>query len=64
MGSIEIREIEAPESSGPMSEVGVQNWVLVAEVDKVAKRAVVFPWVPQPVWAPLFYLYTWKLWPP
>jgi hypothetical protein len=44
-----------------MLEVGVQNWVLVAEVDEVAQRAVVFPQVPHPVQAPLFSLYTWKL---
>jgi hypothetical protein len=41
-----------------MSEAGVRNWVLVAEVDKLAHRVVVFP---QSVYVPLFSLYIWKL---
>jgi hypothetical protein len=47
-----------------MSDERVQNWVLAAELDKIAHRAVVFPLVPQPVEFPLFSLYSWKLQPP
>jgi hypothetical protein len=32
-----------------MLGVGVWNWALVAVVDRVVHRAVVFPQVPQPV---------------
>jgi hypothetical protein len=41
-----------------MLEAKVWNWGLVAEVDKVAYRVVVFPQVPQPVQAPLFFFST------
>jgi hypothetical protein len=74
-GLREVRSVEAPEASSPdftgvilkfphlMSKVRVQNWVLVAGVDKAAHRVVAFPSAPWPVQAPLISPYTWKLWP-
>jgi hypothetical protein len=41
----------------PASEVGVQKWVLVAEVERAAHRVVVLPQLPQPVQA--FSLHMW-----
>jgi hypothetical protein len=32
-----------------MLELRVWNWVLVAEIDGVAHRVVVFPWVSWPI---------------
>jgi hypothetical protein len=40
-----------------MLEVGVQNWALVAEVDRMVHRMVAFPQVPQPVQVPLLSLH-------
>jgi hypothetical protein len=47
-----------------LSMLRVWNWVPVAEVDRVAHRVMVFPQAPQPVQAPLFSPYPWKLQPP
>jgi hypothetical protein len=77
IGLGEAKGVEVPGVSGPYfigvtisqsspTNVGARDVELgvVAEAGKVAHRVVAFPWVPQPIYTPLFSLYTWKLWPP